>query len=1365
MDKERSDLWRKPHHYDNRSFSVDDAINRGGLATDEKSEPINDPVALGLQLAGVGLVTKPKRPHTGPYVSKARNFSTNDIKRADTQKLKSVKEAFNAVEKFDSNVQPSDVAVENSFRELMESRAFFWGSARSGLENLSYKRKWQLVCKERLMRGGDLQGQKIKSAATRESDEALFDALKSRLSSNENIANNLYQVEKLLRRSDICQWFLQLGGSTQLAEASDLLQPDDTYVYLRCFKTLMNHENGRLAIVANPKIIEYLCSTLIEENRHLRVNLLSTELLLLLTYVENRGGRDTVVQHLDSRYSQWFDTIESILENNNKEEVRTRVLSTFKPQQLLMDYCLTSMFLINSILQVTSSVKEKLWFIKTLQESKVHRLFHLMAKLEYQDLDDEIEKYRSTEESVIEETSPELPQFVDISYGQHLNAVVQRTHHNPLEHPMHQIFEFLSQTLTTRTMSDSLKVLTLFRSILSYLKDYTYGEENINIESIISLSLNQLVDNLQSDEIAQRALDELANSQRTLEDLELEVELLRKDRSKTKGTVLLELQETKRQLADKEAIIESLQKDLDISNQQRKHYKKEFDRAVTHKTDALPLRATTISAFDHLKSRPNKEGARKLTRNSSLSKSSRFTSLSNFVNPREEERLVPKLASGKPFIGLPNHTPFNNSDDEGHTEGKRHISDLHLSSICDHSNATGARSNLPLENTASVVYGVERSTGKDTCRTGVLTDDLKIVDGIQSSKTAPEVVAQASGPVPSSISHLSSDDGKCYPPGVPSSSIPPPPPPPLPSNLQVFGQNVSPSHIIPPPPPPPPSFLISEAQTHLQSLPLRPEASIAGLGKPPPAPTLPDFLSGNDSSVKSWNLRNSQVQSGSGPLPPYPPPPPPFSFSIPTKTVSSLRPPNSSSEQVRMKQIHWEKIEDVADTIWNQETERQDVAQHLKKTGILEEISELFQIKQANNLKIKSGNVGDKGKVSILPRDLAQQFGINLHMFSSLSVDDFVIKVLHCDRDVVRNQSVLEFFAREDLGNIPQSLASKFAPYSTSPPSEEKPAADSSKLERADRIFLELCYNLKGYWSARSACLLTLAVYEKDYFDIMYKLQRIDDAVNTVRTSARLKDALIVIVEIGNYMNRKRASGIKLSSLQKLSFVKSSADRHMSFLHVVERFLRLKCKTTYAFIGDLSKVVDLGNLVVGQVEQDCQEYIKRITAVKQSLELGRLSNDKLFHPEDRLLVKMGSKIAAATRKANLLRNQCALTMRALENLMKLYGEDARNADSKNEFFHHFIQFVLQFKKAAKENQEKEDVERIYKQRKDFLRNKSTGPSSRSSDSASEDEADTVDVLIKRLRDVNKLEKPSLKRKTDDQLLTRTQHMLNSIQKI
>ncbi|CUS24728.1 LAQU0S19e00298g1_1 [Lachancea quebecensis] len=1381
MDYRRGDPWIEPHGYATRFFSLDEGIGRPGR--DAQEPEISDPVSLGLRLVGSGLVKKPKKAYTSPYVSKARNFSTNDIKGASSRVCEARPEnsmhsdssdAFSwpstsdSSSIFDPLTTPPDEVVEQHFRELLESRAFFWGSARSGLKNLSSRRKWQLVCKERLMR--DEKDNTVRQQPATVIDETTIENLMAKLRSGGNAAASLYRLEKLLRRNDFSRGFLRSNGVAQLADLLPLFEKDDMYVCLRCFKTLSNTEEGRLSVVSEDRVVSYFCSGLIAQQAHLRVHLLSAELLLLCTYIESPGGSNTVLHHLIPLLPKWISSINSILKSSKNDLTNPDFIATPNLHQIQKDYCLTSLFLVNSLMQIISSFKEKLEFVKKLRELGIHQLFNVMHGLDYKDLDEEIEKYKFLEKDIVEKTNPELPHFLNISYGNFLSTIVQEAHHNPLEHCMFQIFEDLAHLLTTRTMSDSLKALTLFRTVLNYLKEYNYGEENTKIESVINVSLNQIVDNLQSDEIAERAMAELKTAQFSIDQLNLEIQALQNERSVSKGSLLSELEKSKKDILAKESLIGKLEKELYLSNQQRKNDRKKLEQAAVHKVPKLPTRANSLSVFEHLKNQTVRHSHQKLPRQACLSKSSKFLSLKSVIDQQPEaenrNRQIPD-----------NAVPLNNSDDEIETE-----SSSSKSPSIDELSYLFAKGR-PVSNDYSGHYalhhlgseGQKQEIFKSTA-TATSIHFPEVATPLPGSKPAPSnSQSHVADYEPSIYTRRGSTALEAYSNDSQSPSailtLSPPAPPPLPPSLQnapiepiatsqSIVQPVAIHPKIPPPPPPLPVSLLG----HESSVPVPNEGlkKLAAPPPPPPPPPLPLALSTKKVDIELNGLASGTSQQN---VPKAPPP----SHSIGTDKVPQSTGADAENSDLKLKQIHWDKLEDVSETIWSQEGERQDAARHLESSGFLEEIAELFRVNQSVPMRAKSETSSAVDKVSILPRDIAQQFGINLHMFSNLSVEEFVNKVLHCDREVIGNQSVLEFFAREDLSIIPRSIASKLEPYSTDYQSNKVPLSDCKKLERADRIFLELCYNLRSYWRPRSLCLLTLSTYEKDYFDLIYKLQRVDDAINIIKNSVKLKDTLMMIIEIGNYMNRKQAGGIRLSSLQKLTFVKSSKDKNMSLLHAVERFLRVKCRGAYGFVEDLSRVLDLGNLMVGQIEQDFHEYIQRITGVKQSLEQGRLSNPEHFHPEDRLLIKVGPKIAGASRKANLLRNQFVLTMRALENLMKLYGEDPVNVDSKNEFFQHFINFVSQFKKVARENEEKEAVERIYMQRKELLQNRSKDNTSSSQGGASEGEDNTVDNLIKRLREVNKNEKNSQRRSanhnSEDLLFTRTQHLLDSIQKI
>ena len=531
--------------------------------------------------------------------------------------------------------------------------------------------------------------------------------------------------------------------------------------------------------------------------------------------------------------------------------------------------------------------------------------------------------------------------------------------------------------------------------------------------------------------------------------------------------------------------------------------------------------------------------------------------------------------------------------------------------------------------------------------------------------------------------------------------------------------------------------------------------------------------------------------------PPAPPLPngllPSSSVSINSTTVNL----KATSSEKRLKQIHWDKVEDIKDTLWEDTFQRQETIKELQTDGIFSQIEDTFRMKSPTKIANKknaessvasSSNNGKSSnelkKISFLSRDLAQQFGINLHMFSQLSDMEFVIKVLNCDNDIVQNVNILKFFCKEELVNIPRSMLNKYEPYS-----QGKDGKAVSDLQRADRIFLELCINLRFYWNVRSKSLLTLSTYERDYYDLIFKLQKIDDGISQLNRSLKFKSLMFIITEIGNHMNKRIVKGIKLKSLTKLAFVRSSVDQNVSFLHFIEKIIRIKYPDIYGFVDDLKNIEDLGKISLEHVELECHEFHKKIEDLVTQFQVGKLSSEENLDPRDQIIKKVKFKINRAKTKSELLIDQCKLTLIDLNKLMKYYGEDPNDKESKNEFFQPFIEFLAMFKKCAKENIEKEEMERVYEQRKSLLEMRTSSNKKSNGNDENEGEevnTDAVDLLISKLREVKKGPEPLRRRKStklneiavnvnegdvktrkdeDHILLERTHAMLNDIQNI
>ncbi|KAK7678273.1 hypothetical protein QCA50_018746 [Cerrena zonata] len=222
----------------------------------------------------------------------------------------------------------------------------------------------------------------------------------------------------------------------------------------------------------------------------------------------------------------------------------------------------------------------------------------------------------------------------------------------------------------------------------------------------------------------------------------------------------------------------------------------------------------------------------------------------------------------------------------------------------------------------------------------------------------------------------------------------------------------------PPPPPPVPFFLTAKASERLANV--APGAQTQGAPPPPPPPPpIPNFM-------KAARVPADSDQGSAGPPAPPPPPPlppnmAPFSPALPLSQSNSqpgtpvgqqsndnsfvdrstsfndltdngsfgeLLQNNSQISLIphvrpktKLKQMHWDKLDAIDKTFWS-DIQHEELADKLVEKGVLKEVERAFVakssvIKLKKDVKSESGN---SSKISFLPRDLAQQFGINLHI-------------------------------------------------------------------------------------------------------------------------------------------------------------------------------------------------------------------------------------------------------------------------------------------------------------------------------------------------------------------------------------------------
>lgn len=438
----------------------------------------------------------------------------------------------------------------------------------------------------------------------------------------------------------------------------------------------------------------------------------------------------------------------------------------------------------------------------------------------------------------------------------------------------------------------------------------------------------------------------------------------------------------------------------------------------------------------------------------------------------------------------------------------------------------------------------------------------------------------------------------------------------------------------------------------------------------------------------------------------------------------------------KLKQLHWEKVdngENDSNSFW-QNSQLHTIASDLMDKGVLDEIEAIFAAKEIKKLATKKKE--DIDKVTFLARDVAQQFGINLHSFNSLSDEEVIDKILRCDKDLLANPAILEFLGKDEITEVSNSLARNLEPYLTDYTSEEisKPEKDPSELQRPDRIYLELIYNLQHYWKSRVRALKTIVNYEKDYDDLVTKLRSLDDAVDKIKHSKHLRSVFDIILAVGNYMNdtSKQAKGFKLSSLQRLSFVKDEKNS-MSFLHYVEKTVRTLYPELLAFMDDLAACVPVAKFSIENIANDCKDYGQAIKNVQSSIDIGNLSDVSKFHPKDRVLKVVSPALPRAKKKADLLQDQANYTLKEFETLMRYFGEDPNDSFVRNSFFSKFTSFLSEFKKAQRENLQREEELRVYEQRKKLLENKTKQSKAKKESGSEDDEENVMDSLLEKLK--------------------------------
>ncbi|BFZ55129.1 hypothetical protein PYCC9005_002168 [Savitreella phatthalungensis] len=527
-----------------------------------------------------------------------------------------------------------------------------------------------------------------------------------------------------------------------------------------------------------------------------------------------------------------------------------------------------------------------------------------------------------------------------------------------------------------------------------------------------------------------------------------------------------------------------------------------------------------------------------------------------------------------------------------------------------------------------------------------------------------------------------------------SGSGPPGPPPPPPGPPPVLG-GVPP---LPPPGPPP---------------------NLSGPGPPPPPPPPPP---GGPPSL-------------GGPIPPPPPPPPPAPGAPPPpKLVTSkdtiaadpfidarsldvldtIHDPKHTGTlgktglpfvaaghkqypKVRpgkkLKQMHFDKLENGSEyTLWAEaKLDANALYGSLSQRGLLEELERSYAMRE---IKLNLTNRGKKkDKKTFLSNDVQQRIGVAFHRWNAFSLEDLVGKLLRCEDDVYTSEMV-DFLADDKLYNQDQSKK-QLQPYAANwleGGNRFDPNKDPDELQREDRIYLATFVELGHYWQRRMGCLKMRDTLERNYDELAEQISLITRTAISLRKSQSFREVLNVVLHLGNYMNdlNKQADGFKLGTLARLPLTKNDMNSKQTFMHTLERVVRVLYPQLEDFLEDLNDVQQAAKINIDALSQDIRQLQQQLNVADRALESGALSDRKIMHPKDRIRQVIEAYLPTARRKTQQLTTLLEDMETSLQNCLIYYCEEPKDSSARQMFFGKFDMFCRDFRRVKRENFDMEE---------------------------------------------------------------------------
>lgn len=366
----------------------------------------------------------------------------------------------------------------------------------------------------------------------------------------------------------------------------------------------------------------------------------------------------------------------------------------------------------------------------------------------------------------------------------------------------------------------------------------------------------------------------------------------------------------------------------------------------------------------------------------------------------------------------------------------------------------------------------------------------------------------------------------------------------------------------------------------------------------------------------------------------------------------------------RMPLLNWQALKpaQVSGTVFN-ELDDEQVLDELNMDMFEEQFKTKAQGSPADHASVKV-KVTQKvpSKVSLMDGNKAKNLAITLRK-AGMTPEQICTAIQTYDQQAL-SLDFLELLERF----IPSEYESKLLG------NYEKEGRDPMELADEDRFLLR--FGKIPRLSQRIATLTFMGNFPENLKRIQPQLDSIISASMSIKSSAKLKKMLEIILAFGNYMNsskRGAASGFRLQSLDLLLDTKST-DRSQTLLHFISSVVQEKYPDLAAFHTELHFVEKAALVSMDGVLQD-------IRLLERGMDMAK---KEYLVQEDNTVLRDFVKDNSAPLEA--LAKDGKTAQEAYISVVEYFGENPKTTQP-SAFFPSFGRFVKAYKKAEKDNEQ------------------------------------------------------------------------------